>query len=48
MESIAKLKIVVGHHAIRSAGHHGNTKELIKWLGGCEKAKWDSHKQLRF
>ncbi|MCD7449249.1 hypothetical protein HAX54_050687, partial [Datura stramonium] len=27
-ESSAKWKIVVGHHTIKSAGHHGNTKEL--------------------
>lgn len=27
-ESRAKWKIVVGHHAIKSAGHHGNAKEL--------------------
>ncbi|XP_009607042.1 purple acid phosphatase 3 [Nicotiana tabacum] len=27
-ESSAKWKIVVGHHTIQSAGHHGNTKEL--------------------
>ncbi|XWS34364.1 hypothetical protein CRYUN_Cryun21dG0032900 [Craigia yunnanensis] len=27
-ESIAKWKIVVGHHTIKSAGHHGNTDEL--------------------
>ncbi|KAK3003645.1 hypothetical protein RJ639_019150 [Escallonia herrerae] len=31
-ESNAKWKIVVGHHTIKSAGHHGNTKELIKQL----------------
>ncbi|XP_028805499.1 purple acid phosphatase 17-like [Neltuma alba] len=31
-ESTAKWKIVVGHHAIRSVGHHGDTKELIKLL----------------
>lgn len=31
-ESSAKWKIVVGHHAIRSVGHHGDTKELIKRL----------------
>ena len=48
MESTLKLKIVVGHHAIRNAGYHSDTKELTKWLGGCEKVKWDSHKQLRF
>ena len=48
MESTLKLKIVVGHHAIRSARHHGDTKELTKWLGGYEKAEWDSHKQLKF
>ncbi|KAL4363687.1 hypothetical protein GQ457_04G010170 [Hibiscus cannabinus] len=27
-ESGAKWKIVVGHHTIKSAGHHGNTDEL--------------------
>ncbi|CAN4081013.1 unnamed protein product [Withania somnifera] len=27
-ESSAKWKIVVGHHTIKSAGHHGNTEEL--------------------
>ncbi|KAK2997369.1 hypothetical protein RJ639_025606 [Escallonia herrerae] len=31
-ESNAKWKIVVGHHTLKSAGHHGNTKELIKQL----------------
>ncbi|PON35199.1 Calcineurin-like phosphoesterase domain, apaH type [Parasponia andersonii] len=31
-ESTAKWKIVVGHHAIRSAGHHGDTSELIQNL----------------
>ncbi|XP_050233994.1 purple acid phosphatase 3-like isoform X2 [Mercurialis annua] len=30
--STAKWKFVVGHHPIFSAGHHGNTKELIKHL----------------
>ncbi|XP_061988624.1 purple acid phosphatase 17-like [Rosa rugosa] len=30
--SSAKWKIVVGHHAIRSIGHHGDTQELIKHL----------------
>ncbi|KAG6707988.1 hypothetical protein I3842_06G058300 [Carya illinoinensis] len=28
-ESSAKWKIVVGHHTIKSAGHHGNTDELV-------------------
>lgn len=28
-ESRAKWKIVIGHHAIRSIGHHGDTQELI-------------------
>ncbi|KAJ0049693.1 hypothetical protein Pint_16874 [Pistacia integerrima] len=28
-ESSAKWKIVIGHHAIRSIGHHGDTEELI-------------------
>jgi hypothetical protein len=27
-ESVAKWKIVVGHHTIKSAGQHGNTVEL--------------------
>ncbi|KAK9226503.1 hypothetical protein WN943_011551 [Citrus x changshan-huyou] len=27
-ESTAKWKIVVGHHTIKSSGHHGNTHEL--------------------
>ncbi|KAK3224616.1 hypothetical protein Dsin_004478 [Dipteronia sinensis] len=31
-ESTAKWKIVIGHHAIRSIGHHGDTKELIKHI----------------
>ncbi|CAN8253599.1 unnamed protein product [Cochlearia groenlandica] len=31
-ESVAKWKIVVGHHTIKSVGHHGNTKELEKHL----------------
>jgi len=31
-ESRAKWKIVVGHHAIRSVGHHGDTQELIDKL----------------
>ncbi|XP_027121645.1 purple acid phosphatase 17 [Coffea arabica] len=31
-ESTAKWKIVVGHHAIRSVGHHGDTKELVERL----------------
>ncbi|KAM7279049.1 hypothetical protein ACFE04_006183 [Oxalis oulophora] len=30
--SSAKWKIVVGHHAIRSIGHHGDTQELINLL----------------
>ncbi|KAA8529878.1 hypothetical protein F0562_034518 [Nyssa sinensis] len=30
--STAKWKIVVGHHAIRSVGHHGDTKELVDQL----------------
>ncbi|XP_073144509.1 purple acid phosphatase 17-like isoform X2 [Henckelia pumila] len=30
--SSAKWKIVVGHHAIRSAGHHGDTHELVQSL----------------
>ncbi|XP_047176800.1 purple acid phosphatase 17-like isoform X2 [Vigna umbellata] len=31
-ESTAKWKIVVGHHAIRSVGHHGDTQELVEKL----------------
>ncbi|ERN11017.1 purple acid phosphatase 4 [Amborella trichopoda] len=31
-ESSAKWKIVVGHHPIRSVGHHGNTVELDQLL----------------
>ncbi|KAL9156396.1 hypothetical protein ABFS82_09G073700 [Erythranthe guttata] len=31
-ESSATWKIVVGHHAIRSVGHHGDTQELIDQL----------------
>ncbi|XP_027193563.1 purple acid phosphatase 17-like [Cicer arietinum] len=31
-ESTAKWKIVVGHHAIKSIGHHGDTQELISQL----------------
>ncbi|XP_058731176.1 purple acid phosphatase 8-like [Vicia villosa] len=31
-ESNAKWKIVVGHHTIRSAGHHGDTEELVNQL----------------
>uniref|UniRef100_A0A5B7BPZ1 Purple acid phosphatase n=1 Tax=Davidia involucrata TaxID=16924 RepID=A0A5B7BPZ1_DAVIN len=31
-ESTAKWKIVVGHHAIRSVGHHGDTPELVNRL----------------
>ncbi|PQP95430.1 purple acid phosphatase 17 [Prunus yedoensis var. nudiflora] len=31
-KSTAKWKIVVGHHAIRSVGHHGDTPELISLL----------------
>ncbi|XP_042063223.1 purple acid phosphatase 17-like [Salvia splendens] len=31
-ESRAKWKIVVGHHAIRSVGHHGDTAELVNLL----------------
>nr|GMD33282.1 purple acid phosphatase 17-like [Ipomoea batatas] len=32
MKSTAKWRIVIGHHAIRSAGHHGDTKELVERL----------------
>ncbi|XP_021292213.1 purple acid phosphatase 3-like isoform X1 [Herrania umbratica] len=31
-ESVANWKIVIGHHPIRSMGHHGETKELIMQL----------------
>nr|XP_043638580.1 purple acid phosphatase 8-like [Erigeron canadensis] len=31
-ESSAKWKIVIGHHTIFSAGHHGNTQELVDQL----------------
>ncbi|KAH6806706.1 purple acid phosphatase 17 [Perilla frutescens var. hirtella] len=31
-ESRAKWKFVVGHHAIRSVGHHGDTPELVENL----------------
>ncbi|GMY18134.1 purple acid phosphatase 3-like [Fagus crenata] len=31
-ESTAKWKIVVGHHTIKSAGHHRNTDELVVQL----------------
>ncbi|KAH9724565.1 Purple acid phosphatase 17 [Citrus sinensis] len=31
-KSMAKWKIVVGHHAIRSIGHHGDTQELIRHI----------------
>ncbi|EXC05037.1 Purple acid phosphatase 3 [Morus notabilis] len=31
-DSIAKWKIVVGHHTIRSAGSHGDTHEIAKYL----------------
>ncbi|OWM90721.1 hypothetical protein CDL15_Pgr021026 [Punica granatum] len=31
-ESRAKWKIVVGHHTIKSAGHHGNTDEVVTQL----------------
>ncbi|KAK9199707.1 hypothetical protein WN944_014899 [Citrus x changshan-huyou] len=31
-ESMAKWKIIVGHHAIRSIGHHGDTQELIRHI----------------
>ena len=30
--STAKWKIVVGHHTIKSAGHHGVTEELVVHL----------------
>lgn len=31
-ESTAKWKIVIGHHAIKSAGYHGDTPELSRYL----------------
>jgi tartrate-resistant acid phosphatase type 5 len=31
-DSTAKWKIVVGHHPVRSIGHHGDTKELLTHL----------------
>ncbi|XP_039055830.1 purple acid phosphatase 4-like [Hibiscus syriacus] len=31
-DSTAKWKFVVGHHAIKSLGHHGDTTELVKFL----------------
>ncbi|KAK4743039.1 hypothetical protein SAY87_001040 [Trapa incisa] len=31
-ESRAKWKIVVGHHTMQSAGHHGNTNEIVAQL----------------
>ena len=31
-DSTAKWKIVVGHHPIKSDGHHGNTQELVVQL----------------
>lgn len=37
-ESKAKWKIVVGHHAIRSIGHHGDTEELVSKLHPILKA----------
>lgn len=32
MKSTAIWKIVVGHHAIRSIGHHGDSPELVEYL----------------
>ncbi|CAL5213947.1 unnamed protein product [Lathyrus oleraceus] len=32
VQSKAKWKIVVGHHTIKTAGHHGNTQELEELL----------------
>lgn len=31
-ESTARWKIVIGHHAVRSVGHHGDTPELVQRL----------------
>ncbi|KAL6545620.1 Purple acid phosphatase 17 [Orobanche gracilis] len=31
-KSRAKWRIVVGHHAVRSVGHHGDTQELVNHL----------------
>uniref|UniRef100_A0A7C8ZKM9 Calcineurin-like phosphoesterase domain-containing protein n=1 Tax=Opuntia streptacantha TaxID=393608 RepID=A0A7C8ZKM9_OPUST len=31
-ESTAKWKFVIGHHTMMSAGHHGNTEELVAQL----------------
>ena len=31
-KSTARWKIAVGHHAIRSIGHHGDSPELVKHL----------------
>jgi len=31
-DSTANWKIVVGHHPVRSIGHHGDTQELISQL----------------
>ena len=31
-ESTAVWRIVIGHHPIRSCGHHGNSDELLAWL----------------
>lgn len=30
--SAANWKIVIGHHAIRIVGHHGDTRELVNQL----------------
>ena len=31
-KSTATWKVVIGHHTIRSVGHHGDTKELVDKL----------------
>ena len=31
-KSSGKWKIVIGHHTIRSVGHHGDTQELVQQL----------------
>ena len=31
-KSTATWKVVIGHHTIRSVGHHGDTEELVDKL----------------